>query len=77
MIHWVDDKYILRDWDLDYLEPSKREYYKKLKSKFLEILDDISIESFLDYVFCNSRDINDIMDEIIDNINFDEDIEDE
>lgn len=77
MIHLVDDKYILRDWDLDYLEPHEREYYKNLKSKFLEILDDISIESFLDYVFCNSRDINDIMNEIIDNINSDEDIEDE
>ena len=43
MIHVVDDKYILRDWNLDYLEPSEREYYKKLKSKFLEILGDISI----------------------------------
>lgn len=77
MIHVVDDKYILRDWGLDYLEPSEKEYYKKLKSKFLEILGDISIESFLNYVFCNSRDINDIMDEIIDNINSDEDNKDE
>lgn len=77
MIHLVDDKYILRDWDLDYLDLSEKEYYKKLKFKFLEILDDISIESFLDYVFCNSRDINDIMDEIIGNINSDEDVEDE
>lgn len=75
MIHLVDDKYILRD--LEYLEPHDREYYQKLRNKFLEILGDISIESFLNYIFCNSRDIDGIMNEIIENLNCEEDIEDE
>ena len=75
MIHLVDDKYILRD--LDYLAPHDREYYQKLRNKFLEILGDISIESFLNYIFCNSRDIDDIMNEIIENLNCEEYIEDE
>ncbi len=75
MIHFVDDKYILRD--LKYLEPHDREYYQKLRNKFLEILGDISIESFLNYIFCNSRDIDDIMNEIIENLNCEDDIEDE